>query len=138
MARFISGNDDFGAGFRLNPQAVVVNVGVGVDGLDDVAGGDADAVGLFDEVAEGIAKGAVAKFEEMEGVGVMVDGGAGFQIVFFHDGVRADPLKKSLLNEGAGGMITNFAVAAVAGEMFFLVLHVGGGYFGKGVTLGAG
>ena len=61
-----------------------------------------------------------------------------FKSYFFMMVARADPLKKSFLNEGAGRMIADFAVAAVAGEMFLLVLGIGGGDFGEGVTLGAG
>jgi microcystin degradation protein MlrC len=117
---------------------VIVDVRVGEDGLDDVAGGNTDAVGLFDNMAEGVTKGAVAKFNEPEGVGVVVDGGAGLQIVFLHDGGGADPLKKSFLNEGTGRMVANFAVASVAGQMFLLVLDVGGGDFGEGVRRSAG
>src|SRR5271163_1137550 len=45
------GNHDLGFGGWLDPHAVVVDVGVGVCGLDDVASGYVDAISLFDDVA---------------------------------------------------------------------------------------
>jgi hypothetical protein len=73
-------------------------VGVGVGSLDDVASGDVDAIGLFDDVTQGEPQGAVALHEELQGVSVVVNGGAGFQTVFPHDDFGPGPLEKGFLD----------------------------------------
>jgi hypothetical protein len=83
------------------------------------------AIRLFDDMPEGEASGAIAKFEEFEGVGVMVDGGAGLQIVLLHDGVGADPLEKGFLNKQAGRMLADFTGAFEVGEVLLFVFGVG-------------
>ena len=62
---FILGDYNFRFRGRLDPHAIVIDVGVGVGSLDDVASGDVDAVGLFDDVTLGVAEGAVALREEL-------------------------------------------------------------------------
>jgi len=59
-------------GWWLSPNAVIVEVGVGVYGLDDIAGCDFNFGGLFDDVSEGVAEVAVAQIEEFEDVGEAV------------------------------------------------------------------
>jgi hypothetical protein len=123
---------------RLHPQAIVVDVGVRVDSLDDVASGYVDAVGLFDDVTQGEAKGAVAPREELEGVSVVVNGGAGFQAVFLHDDFGAGPLEEGFLNQEAGGVFADFAQALVAGQVLFLGFEDFGSALGDGGFLSAG
>jgi hypothetical protein len=122
----------------LHPQAFVVDVGVDIDSLDDVASGYVDAIGLFDDVAQGEAEGAVTPREELEGVSVVVNGGAGFQIVFLHDDFGAGPLEKGLLDQEAGGVFTDFAKALVACEVLFLGFEDLCCALGDGGLLGAG
>jgi hypothetical protein len=109
-----------------------------VDGLDDVASGYVDAIGLFDDVTQGKAERAVAPGEELEGVCVVVNGGAGFQAVFLHDDLGAGPLEKGFLDQEAGGVFADFAEASVALEILFLSVEDIGGAFGDGGLLGAG
>jgi hypothetical protein len=113
-------------------------VGVGVGGLDDVASGHVDAIGLFDDVTQGEAKGAVTLSEELEGVGVVVNGGAGPKVVFAHDDFGAGPLEEGFLDQEAGGMFANFAKALVASEFQVLVFEDFGCAFGDGGLLSAG
>ena len=70
------GNDYVGG--RLDPFPGAVHAGVGVDGTDDGIGRGANVLGALHEMAEGEAKVTVAPLEEMEGVGVTVNG-AGLQ-----------------------------------------------------------
>jgi len=116
----------------LHPQAFVVDVGVGVDSLDDVASGYVDAIRLFDDVTQGEAEGAVTPREELEGVGVVVYGGAGFQTIFLHDDFGTRPLEKGFLDQEAGGVFRDFTEAAVACEVLFLGFEDFGGAFGDG------
>jgi hypothetical protein len=71
-------------------------------------------------------------------VGVVMDGGAGFQTVFLHDDFGADPLEKGFLDQEACGVLADFAEAAVAGEVLFLGFEDFGCALGDGGFLSAG
>jgi hypothetical protein len=71
-------------------------------------------------------------------VSVVVNGGAGFQTVFLHDDFGAGPLEKGFLDQEAGGVFADFANAAVAGQVLFLVFDNFGCAFGDGGFLSAG
>jgi len=88
-------------------------------------------------VAQGEAEGAVAPREELEGVSMVVNSGAGFQTVFLHDDFGAGPLEKGFLNQEASGVFANFA-EAVAGGVLFLGFEDFGCAFGDGGLLSAG
>ena len=122
----------------MDPEAVVVDVSVGVCSLDDISRSYIDAIGLFDDVTQGEAEGAVAAPEKLEGVGVVVNGGAGFQTVFLHDDFGAGPLEEGFLDQEASGVFTDFAEALVAGKVLFLSLDNFAGGFGDGGLLSTG
>jgi hypothetical protein len=116
----VGGDYDFGFRGGLNPQTLFIDMGEGVGGANYVLCGDVNAVGFFDNVAEGEAESAVAEVEEPEGVSVMVDGGAGLKVELFHDHKGAAPLQEGFLDQVAGGMLADIANAAVAGEVHFI------------------
>ena len=107
-------DDDFFAG--LVPMAVVVDAREGADGANNRVGGWDDALGLFDEEAEGVAGLLRASVEEAEGVGMSVNDAAVGEIEFVGDDGWAVPVKDALLDGFAVGMITDRTVGDVAEE----------------------
>jgi hypothetical protein len=98
----------------LVPVAVLVEAGEGADGSDDgVSGGD-DALGLFDEEAEGVAGVFDALAEEAEGVSMAVKDAAVAEIEFEGDGGWAVPVKDGFVNGVAFGVVADGAVGYVA------------------------
>lgn len=108
------GDDDFLAG--LVPLAVVVDAGEGADGSDDGVGGRDDALGLFDQEAEGVAGLFGSEVEEAEGLSVSVNNAAVGEIEFVGDDGWAVPVKDGLLDGVAFGVIADRAVRDVAEE----------------------
>lgn len=106
------GDDDFFAGFV--PVAAVVDAGEGADGADDGVGGRDDALGLFDEEAEGVTGLLGAEAEEAEGVAVPVDDAAVGEAEFVGDDGRTVPVKDGLVDCLSFGVIADGAVGYVA------------------------
>ena len=74
----------------------------------------------------------------LEGVRMVVNGGAGFQIVLLPDGFGADPLEEDFRNKQAGRMLADFAVALVVSETLLFIFDVGSGrQLGEGSPLSA-
>ncbi|MGA9885641.1 MAG: hypothetical protein WBQ34_18135 [Candidatus Acidiferrales bacterium] len=96
-------------------MAFVVQAGEEADGADDGVGGDFDGLSLFDDVAKGEAKAAIALTEEIGGVGVAVDSAA-VEFVGFGDGVDLSPVEKFLVDFVAFGMVANGAAPGVVGN----------------------
>ena len=76
--------------------------------------------------------------EELKGVSVVVNGGAGLKAVFLHDDFGAGPLEKGFLDQEAGRVFADFAEALVAGEILFLGFEDFSSAFGDGGLLSAG
>jgi hypothetical protein len=108
-------NDEhFFAGFV--PVAALVEAGEGADGSDDgVSGGD-DALGLFDEEAEGVAGVFKPLTEEAEGVSMAVENAAVAEVEFEGDGGRAVPVKDGFVNGVAFGVVADGAMGYVSLE----------------------
>ena len=107
-------DDDLFAG--LVPVAVIVDAGESADGANDGVGGGDDALGLFDEEAEGVARLVHAPVEEAEGVGVSINDATVGQVEFVSDDGRAVPVKDALLDGFAFGVIADGTVGDVADE----------------------
>ncbi|MGB9403418.1 MAG: hypothetical protein WCA98_07755 [Candidatus Acidiferrales bacterium] len=69
------GDDD--AVGRVDPVAVGGDAGIGADGADDAVAGNDGAIGVLDELFEGIAEIAAAAGVEAGGVGVAIKGRTG-------------------------------------------------------------
>lgn len=93
---------------RLDPAAVGIDVGEDFDGADDGIGGDVDATGVLDDVAEGVADVAVASFEQAGGMRVPVEGAAVESVVL---GDLADAVP---VDEGFVDFVLEFAAADAA------------------------
>jgi hypothetical protein len=105
------GDDYLFAG--LVPAALVVDAGKGADGSDDRVGGGDDALGLFDEEAQGVARLCGSELGKAEGSGVSPDDAAVAEVKFVGDGGWAVPVEDALLDGVAVGMIADGAVGDV-------------------------
>lgn len=100
---------------RLDPLAVIVDAGVGVDSADDGVGGGCDVHGALDDVAEGEAEIAVAQREEASGVRVAVEGTGG-DVVVAGDVAGRVPVDEVFLDGLALVVAADGAVAGVMRE----------------------
>ena len=62
---------------RVDPVAIGGHAGIGADGADDGVAGNDGAVGVLDELFEGVAEIAAAAGVEAGGVGVAIQGRTG-------------------------------------------------------------
>jgi hypothetical protein len=97
----------------LVPAALVVDAGKGADGADDGVGGGDDALGLFDEEAEGVARLCGSELGKAEGSGVSPDDAAVAEAEFVGNGRWAVPVEDALLDSVAVGVVTDGAVSDV-------------------------
>ena len=112
----LHGIGDFGFVGGVGPAAVFIDVGQEADGVEDVAGGEALVISTLDDIAEGEVEIASAQSEKIEGVGVVVNGGAGLEFPAAFDGVGTAPLQEGFFDIFAVGMVADGAFAGVALE----------------------
>jgi len=117
---------------------MIVDAGEGADGANDGVGAGHDALGLFDEEAEGVAGLLRASAEEAEGVGVPVDDAAVAEIEFVGDDGWAVPVKDALLDGFAIGVVADGTVGDVAEEGAVGFLVGAAEFLRRPVTLTAG
>lgn len=99
---------------RIDPFAVIVDAAIGAGGVEDVAGGGAEVVGVFEDGFDDAAKILAAKFVEAGGAGVAVNGLAIPEIVGAADVIGADPVDVIAFEGGAIGVAADEAFAGVA------------------------
>ena len=92
----------------------------GVNSAEDVLGGRAYGIGILDDIAEGVAQRLVAKIEEAESVGVVIDGGFGLDAETVHDDFGAAPLQEGLVDFVAASVFADLAAEAVMGEVYLV------------------
>ena len=95
-------------------MAVVVDAAVGAGGVEDVAGGGPQVVGVFEDGFDYAAEILAAAFVEARGAGVTVDGLAIPEIVGAADVIGACPVDVIAFEGGAIGMMADEAFAGVA------------------------
>ena len=109
------GDDQVGRG--IDPLAAVIDAGEGVDGADNVSRVDAGAaLGFLDDVAQGEANIASAHGEEIQGMGVTVDG-ALLEVVDPADLEGTVPVEEFLFDAFAIGMAADDAAGFVPGAV---------------------
>ena len=99
---------------RIEPLAVVVDAAVGAGGVEDVAGGGPQVVGVFEDGLDYAAEILAAEFVEAGGAGVTVDGLAIPEVVGAADVIGADPVDEIAFESGAIGMMADETFAGVA------------------------
>jgi len=99
---------------RINPLAVIIDAAVGAGGVEDVAGGGPQVVGVFEDRFDDAAEILAAEFVESGGAGVAVDGLAIPEVVGAADVIGADPVDVIAFEGGAIGMVADEAFAGVA------------------------
>ncbi|HEV2205794.1 MAG TPA: hypothetical protein VGR36_04610 [Candidatus Acidoferrales bacterium] len=99
---------------RFVPAAVLVEAGEGADGSDDRVGGGEDALGLFDEIAEGVAGLFGSELGEAEGAGVPPDNAAVAEVEFVGDDGWTVPVEDTFLDGFAFGVVADGAVGDVS------------------------
>ena len=98
-------------------MSVVIDAGEGADRADDgVGGGSGHVLGAFKNKAEHAANAAVASGDEIEGVGMTVDG-AEVDFIVVGDGARAHPIQEFFLDSFAVRMLANRTLRFVAVEV---------------------
>jgi hypothetical protein len=102
---------------KLDPDAIVLQAGVGAHGAEDGVSGDTHGFGLFDQDVEDGADVLVAARPESKGVRVAVDDRIVRQFVVANDFVRAVPIQEILLDFGAKRVMANMALTGVALEV---------------------
>lgn len=107
---------DVHASGRLDPNAVVGDAAVGLDGADDRVGGELDFIGAFEDVFEHEAKVAFAQGDKAQGVGVTVDARTVGDFVILGDLLGHVPAEEFILDFGAVGVAANAAIALVMRE----------------------
>ena len=95
---------------------MVVDLGVEADGGNYGVGGDADVVGLLDEVFQGGAEGGAALGAKAGGVGVAVNDGMVGDFVLAGDFLGAEPAEVVIVDEFAVGVMADGTLAGVSGE----------------------
>jgi hypothetical protein len=100
----------------LVPAALVVDAGKGADGADDGVGGGNDALGLFDEEAEGVAGLLGSELGKAKGSGVSPDHAAVTEAEFVGNGRWAVPVEDAFLDGVAVGVVADGAVGDVPVE----------------------
>ena len=98
---------------RVDPAAIVVEMGEDANGFKYGVGSDGDAVNLFDDVSQGEAQIVGAAFVERESMGVAINGALG-EMVGLSDASDTVPMQEFLLYEIALGMLANGAFAFVS------------------------
>jgi hypothetical protein len=122
----------------MDPLALMVDVSQSVDSAEHVTRGGAYGVGIFDDIAERIAKTLVAKIEKPESEGMVIDGGFGLDAEAVHDDFGAAPLQEGFLDLLVGSVAADLAAEAVILEVNLLDFARGGGAVGDGGALRAG
>jgi len=97
---------------RVDPAAVFGDVSEDAHGLDDGFGGDWDALDLLKDVRERKAEIFAAALEELESVGVAVDGALG-ELVALGEGARAAPSQEFLFDLVALRVLADGALSSV-------------------------
>ena len=95
-------------------MAVVIDAAVGAGGVEDVAGGGPQVVGVFEDGFDYAAEFMAAEFVEAGGAGVAVDGLAIPEVVGAADVIGADPVDEIAFEGGAVGMMADETFAGVA------------------------
>lgn len=117
------GNDQLAG--RLDPATVFVEATVSADRSDYAVCRDGAGRGFLDDVFEAESHVAGAAPEEIEGVGVAVDGAAVRELEFVADVARASPLDEGFLDGFAFWMLADAAAPNVAVEVDGAVDRVG-------------
>ena len=117
-------DDDFFAG--LVPLALVVDAGEGADGSDEGVGAGDDALGLFDQEAEGVPGLLGPSAEEAEGVSMSVNDAAVAEIEFVGDGGWAMPVEDGSVDVFAFRVIADGALGRVVVEVNVVVRRLDG------------
>lgn len=113
------GDDDALGGF--GPATVVADAAVGADGADDAVGGGCDRLRLLHQEFEAAAGAGGAFFEQAVSAGVSVNGAALAEAVFVGEEGGALPVKETLLDGLAVGVVTDGAARRVVAETDFLL-----------------
>ena len=122
----------------MNPLALLVDMSEGANSADDVTSGGLYGVGFLDDVAESVAQSLVAKIEEAESMGVVIDSGFGLDAEAVHDDFGAAPLEEGFLDLLAEIVVADLAAEAVMLEVNLFRFARGGGAVGDGGSLSAG
>ncbi len=99
---------------RLDPFPGVIDMGVGVDGADDVAGRNLDFACLLEEAFEHGADIPLAPRPKPSDMGMAVNGVAAGEAVFVGDNLGAAPLEESCFDGAAFRVAADAALARVA------------------------
>jgi hypothetical protein len=99
---------------RIEPLAAVIDAAVGAGGVEDVAGGGAEVVGVFEDGLDYAAEILAAELVEAGGAGVTVDGLAIPEVVGAANVIGAYPVDEIAFEGGAIGMVADEAFAGVA------------------------
>ncbi len=97
---------------RLDPFALIVDTGEGVDGTDDGIGGGLDGIHAFDQATQGKTQIAVAAGEKADGARMAIDRCAA-DVEFAGDVARMRPFDEIGFDVGAVRVGADFAVALV-------------------------
>ena len=108
-------DDDTAAG-RIDPLAIAIEAGAGVDGVDNFVGGGDYAFGMLDEKFEGIDGVAAAAGVEAGGAGVAVDGGGVEDAVGAGEACGAVPVEVVAFDGGEVRVAADAAFDFVVGE----------------------
>ena len=95
-------------------MAVIIDAAIGTGGVEDVAGGGPQVVGVFEDGFDYAAEILAAELVEAGGAGVAVDGLAIPEVVGAADVIGAYPVDVIAFEGGAIGMVADEAFAGVA------------------------
>ncbi len=128
---------DDGAAGRLEPLAVLGDVGEDAQGAEDGGGGRRGLFGAFDDAFADAAKIEAAALEKSGGGSVAVNGRARGERKFVADSVFGAPVDEVGFDGFAIGMLADGAFASVASERrFVLCLGSARGRAGRPATAG--
>lgn len=113
VTMFVGDDDALGG---LGPAAVFVEAAVGAHGADDAVGGGCHRFRLLHQEFEAAAGSCAAFFEQADGASVAVDGATLAEAVFVGEECRALPVKETLLDGLAVGVVTDGAARRVVAE----------------------